>query len=195
MSADSFLDRVFEHIPDLSREKFNYTSWRFEKRPTGEGVALVPESDVDVEKIIACILNVEAYPQNVRYVESTEVLQRRSDTDFTYVQKLDLPLLGGIQTAINLADYGERDGYRIVAWDQNDEATEALDKKKGGARTQYNLGAWLVKPNEVLYSLSSAPRKADVGSLKFAVMTKGADATAGEVLKSNIDGMVAWSRK
>lgn len=195
MSADAFLDRVFEHLPGMPRDKFNYKSWRFEKRPTSEGVALDPGKDIDVEKMVGCILNVAEYPKNVRYVDSTEILEKTSDSDFTYVQRLSLPVLGGMQMAIRLADYGERDGYRIVAWDQDDAATDALDKKKGGARTQYNLGAWLLKSDEVLYALSSAPRKADVGSLKFAVMTKGADAGASEVLKSNIDGMVAWSKR
>jgi hypothetical protein len=195
LSADEFLDRVFDHIPALpDRSGFSYKSWSYAKRPTSEGVGKVPVQ-IDVAAMVSCILNVEGYPRNVRYVDSVEVLQRRSETDFTYIQRLSLPMLGGLQMALNLADVGERDGYRVVAWHQDDAATDALDKKRGGARTQYNLGAWLLKPDEVLYALSSAPRKEDVGSLKFAVMTKGAEATASEVLKSNIEGMVAWSKQ
>jgi hypothetical protein len=151
--------------------------------------------DIDVDAMVARILDVTEYPRNVRYVDSVEVLDRRSDSDFTYVQKLNLPMLGGLQMALHLADIGDREGFRVVAWHQDDDATDALDKKRGGARTQYNLGAWLLKPDLVLYALSSAPRKQDVGSLKFAVMTKGAEATASEVLKSNIEGMVAWSKQ
>jgi hypothetical protein len=104
-------------------------------------------------------------------------------------------MLGGLQSALAIRDGGERDGFRVVSWEQDDTATELLDKKQGGARTEYNLGAWLLKPDEVLYALASAPRRQDVGSLKYAVMTKGAEATAREVLKGNIEGMVAWSKR
>ena len=195
MSADEFLDRVFDHIPSLpDRSGFSHTSWSYAKRPTSEGIGRLPV-DIDVDAMVARILDVTEYPRNVRYVDSVEVLDRRSDSDFTYVQKLNLPMLGGLQMALHLADIGDREGFRVVAWHQDDDATDALDKKRGGARTQYNLGAWLLKPDLVLYALSSAPRKQDVGSLKFAVMTKGAEATASEVLKSNIEGMVAWSKQ
>lgn len=195
MSADLFLDRVFDHIGSLSRSGgFSHKSWSYQNRPTSEGLGLLP-LEIDVEAMVGCILDVEAYPSNVRYVESVEILERRSDTDLTYVQKLNLPMLGGLQMVLALTDVGTRGGYRVVSWQQDDAATEALDKKNGGARTQYNLGAWLLKPNEVLYALSSAPVKKDVGSLKFAVMTKGAEVTASEVLKSNIEGMAAWSKR
>lgn len=194
-AAEDFLDRVFEKVPGLGRDKFGYASWRYSGRPTQEGVGLLPGTDVDVDAMVARVLDVEHYPGNIRYVDSTEMLQQRSDSDFTYVQRLDLPMLGGMQMAIHLSDFGERDGYRVVAWSQDDDATDKLDKKRGGARTEYNLGAWLIKADEVAYALSSSPRKKDVGSLKFAIMTKGADVTAGEVLKSNIEGMIAWSKK
>ncbi len=195
MSAEEFLGRVFDHIPELNRSGgFSHRSWSYGGRPTKEGIGLLPV-DIDIESMVTCILNVEEYPRNVRYVESVEILDRRADNDFTYVQRLSLPMLGGLQMALRLVDLGERGGYHVVAWHQDDEATDALDKKRGGARTQYNLGAWLLKEHEVIYALASAPRKADVGSLKFAVMTKGAEATASEVLKSNIEGMVAWSKQ
>ena len=57
------------------------------------------------------------------------------------------------------------------------------------------LGAWLLADDAVGYALSSAPRKSDVGTLKYMAMTKGADATAGEVLKQNIQGMIAWAHR
>ncbi len=192
MSADAFLDRVLPHLDALSQERFNHTSWRFENRPTSEGVGLMPHEDVDVEVMVAHICDVEAYPDNVRYVEGTEVVERRSATDVTYVQRMHLPVLGRVQVQINLSDYGVRDGWRIVAWDQDDEATQALDKKQG-ARTAYNLGAWLLAENAVAYALSSAPVKSDMNSLKYMAMTKGADATAGEVMRQNIEGMLRWA--
>jgi hypothetical protein len=192
VSADAFLDRVLPHLADLHRDRFNHTSWRFEGRPTHEGVGLKPHPDTDVEAMVACICEVEGYPDNVHYVEGIDVVERRSDTDVTYVQHMNLPVLGRVQVQINLADYGERDGWRIVAWDQDDEATGALDKKHG-ARTEYNLGAWLLADDAVAYALSSAPRKSDMNALKYMAMTKGADAMAGEVMKQNIEGMLHWA--
>lgn len=195
MIAEEFLDRVFAHIGDIPEKSgFSHTSWSHEGRPTSEAIGRYPV-DIDIEAMVSRILDVEGYKSNVDYVESIEVLDRTSDSDFTYVQKLSLPVLGGLQMALHLADVGEREGYRVVAWEQDDAATDALDKKNGGARTQYNLGAWLLRSDLVLYALSSAPRKKDVGSLKFAVMTKGGEATASEVLKGNIKGMVAWSQR
>lgn len=194
MSADEFLDRVMPHVAALSRDHFSHTSWRFESRPTSEAVGLLPNPDTDIEAMVQHILDVEAYPDNIRYVEDIEVVQRRSDTDVTYVQHMNLPLLGRIQVQIHLSDFGERDGFRVVAWDQDDDGTAALDKKRG-ARTAYNLGAWLLAEDVVGYALSSAPRKSDVGTLKYMAMTRGADATASEVLKQNIHGMVAWAHR
>ncbi len=192
MSADAFLDRVLPHIADLSREKYNSVTWRFEKRPTSEGLGLMPREGVDVDAMVSHICDVEGYPENVRYVEDVEVIERRSETDVTYVQRMHLPVLGRMQVQINLSDFGIREGWRIVAWDQDDEATSALDKKHG-ARTAYNLGAWLLAEDAVGYALSSAPLKSDMNALKYMAMTKGADATAGEVMRQNIEGMSHWA--
>lgn len=192
MSADAFLDRVFPHVANLGREHYNSTTWRFENRPTSEGVGLKPHADVDIEAMVTHICDVEGYPEHVRYVEAVDLIERRSDTDVTYVQHMNLPVIGRIQVQIHLTDYGVRDGWRVVAWDQDDEATAALDKKRG-ARTAYNLGAWLLAEDAVAYALSSAPLKSDMNALKYMAMTKGADATAGEVMRQNIDGMVRWA--
>jgi hypothetical protein len=194
VSADEFLDRVMPHVASLNPERFSHTSWRFEGRPTSETVGVLPNPDTDVELMVTHILDVEAYPDNVKYVESVEVVERRSDSDVTYVQRMNLPLIGRIQVQIHLSDFGDRDGFRVVAWDQDDEGTAALDKKQG-ARTAYNLGAWLLTESSVGYALSTAPLKSDVGTLKYMAMTKGADATASEVLRQNIHGMVNWAHR
>lgn len=192
---EGFLSRVSEHLASLERDGFKSTSWRFENRPTTEGVGLMAGVDLDVEKMVSCVMNVEAYPDNVQYVDSIEVRDRVSEGDVTYVQRMKLPALGGIQVVLHLVDLGERDGYRVVGWTQEDAATEGLNPKQGGARTAYNLGAWLIKPDEVAYSLSAAPIKKDVGAIKYALMTKGADATAGTVMRATIDGMTGWSKR
>ena len=72
--------------------------------------------------------------------------------------------------------------------------TANLDKKQG-ARSDYNVGAWLLKDDAVGYALSSAPKRDDVGRLKFAALTKGADAGATQVVQANIEGMIRWSRR
>ncbi len=191
-AAEEFLDRVLAHEKDLSMEKFNYTSWKFENRPTSEGFGVLPGVDVDVAAMAQHILDVENYPGNVKYVDATEIVERRSPTDVTYVQRMNLPVIGKIQVQIHLADYGVREGWHIIAWDQDDAGTEALNKKQG-ARTAYNLGAWLLAEDAVGYALSSAPLKSDMNTLKYMAMTKGAEATVGEVLKQNIEGMLAWT--
>ena len=193
-ALEDFLSRVNEHLPGLSRDKFSNDSWRYQDRPTSEGLGLKPGVSVDPEKVVACILDVEAYKENVKYVEEVTVTER-GDNYVIYTQKVKLPVLGGLQFSIKLEDLGEIDGYRVVGWNQDDARTEALDKKHGGARTEYNLGAWLVKPDEVAYALSAVPLKKDVGSLKYAVMTKGADATASSVLSDNIDAMIEWANR
>lgn len=177
---------------ELSRERYNHVSWRYEDRPTSEGVGLLPHYDTDIESMVAHILAVEDYPDNVKYVEAIEIVDRVSDSEVTYVQRMNLPLIGRIQVQIHLADYGDMEGYRVVAWHQDDEGTAALDKKQG-ARTAYNLGAWLLQDDAVAYALSSAPLKSDLGTLKYMAMTKGADAGASEVLRQNIEGMIKWA--
>lgn len=193
--AEQFLKRVREHWGELKASGYSSATWRFDDRPTNEGLGLKRGLTVDVEPLVTRIMDVENYPGNVKYVESTKVTDQISDSEFIYIQKLKLPVLGGVQMSLHLQDIGERDGYRVVAWAQDDAGTEALDKKQGGARTQYNLGAWLIKPTEVAFALSSAPFKKDVGAIKFAVMTKGADATAGVVISSTIDSMIGWARR
>jgi hypothetical protein len=194
VSADAFLNRVLPHLETLHRDRFHATTWRFENRPTSEGVGVKPHPGTDIDEMVARICDVEGYPEHIRFVEATEVIERRSDTDVTYVQHMNLPVIGRIQVQIHLHDYGVRDGWRIVAWDQDDEATDALDKKKG-ARTAYNLGAWLLTEDAVAYALASAPRKSDMNTLKYMAMTKGADATAGEVIRQNIEGMLHWAHQ
>jgi hypothetical protein len=45
------------------------------------------------------------------------------------------------------------------------------------------------------YAFGSAPKRDDVGFLKWKALTSGADAAAGRVLRANIEGMARWSNK
>lgn len=193
-SAEEFLGRVMEHLKDMPRDKYSNTSWRYEGRPTGEGVGLKPGVELDVDKVVQRVLDVENYADNIKFVESCTISNKISDSEIVYVQRMKLPVIGKVQVSLHIEDLGERDGYRVVAWDQDDPGTMALDKHQG-IRTEYNLGAWLIKTDELAFALSSAPIKKDVGSLKYALMTKGADATSGTAISTNIDAMVAWSHR
>ena len=197
MSADQFIERVFAHLPAGTPQTFTFESWSFGGKPTNEGVGLLPVAGLDPDKVRACILDVDHYVGNVGHVEECRSI---ADARFVppnsvrFYQRIDVPVLARIQMELVLADYGERSGWRVLGWHQLDPETSRLDPKRG-ARSAYNDGAWLVRPGAVVYALSSAPQRDDVGRLKFAALTKGADAAASRMIKSTIEGMVAWSRR
>ncbi len=191
-----FLDRVFRHDPRGPVTRYQFQSWRQADRPTSEGLGVLPLPGVDVERLASNILDVDRYVGNVDHVVACQGI---TDERFSpplavrFYQRIKVPVLGEIHMELVLTDHGEREGYRVLAWHQLDPETSRLDTRRG-ARSAYNNGAWLLKPDAVGYALSSAPQKGDVGRLKFAALTRGADATAAQVIKANIEGMVRWSR-
>lgn len=197
MSASEFLDRVFPHIGKLSPRRFSFEAWRHAGRPTNEGVGLLPGMTVDVDRMAARIMDVDNYAGNIEYVEESRAVQgpeHSPPSAVRFYQRIKVPVLGALQTELVLTDFGVRDGYRVLAWHQQDAATRALNPRKG-ARTDYNLGAWLIRADAVAYALSSAPRRDDLGRLKFAALTKGADAGAAKMVQANIRGMIDWSNR
>ena len=44
-SAEPFIGRVLEQLEGMPRDRFSSKSWRFEDRPTSEGVGLKPGID------------------------------------------------------------------------------------------------------------------------------------------------------
>jgi hypothetical protein len=197
VSANDFLDRVFKHVPRGGAPRFKFESWRHQGRPTAEGFGVVPMSGFDVEKLAGRIMDVDHYAGNVDAVaECRSIADSRFSppTAVRFYQRIKIPALGEIQMDLVLTDHGTRDGFRVLAWHQLDAETEKLNKKRG-PRSAYNVGAWLIKPDLVGYALSSAPRKDDVGRIKFGLLTKGADATAGPVVRAAIDGMVRWAKR
>ncbi len=193
MSAQAFIDRVFKNLPAVGR-KFSFNAWRHAGRPTSEGVGINPMAGVNIEKMAERIMDTGHYPGNIDYVVETRVVSDHRPERIHFYQRIKVPVLAEIQMELMLVDHGERDGWRVLAWYQLDDATLKLNPRRG-ARSEYNVGAWLLKPEAVGYALSSAPRKEDVGRLKFAALTKGADASAAQVVKANIEGMVRWSRR
>lgn len=197
MSAAEFLDRVFPHVPRLTGSRFAFEAWRHAGRPTNEGVGLQPGLSVDVDRLVGRLMDVGHYAGNVDYVDESRVVADPTAVPpkaVRFYQRIKVPVLGALQMELVLTDFGMRDGFRVLAWHQHDEATRALNPRMG-ARTDYNLGAWLIRPDAVAYALSSAPRRDDVGRLKFAALTTGADAGAGKMVEANIAGMVRWAQR
>ncbi len=192
----AFLDRLFRNLPPQGRS-FAFKSWRHGSRPTGEGVGILPVPGVNVDSVAGRILDVAAYRSNIDFVVESRTV---ADPRYTppkgvhFYQRIKIPVLGEVQMELALEDFGERDGWRVIAWSTLDAETNRLDPKRG-ARFEYNEGAWLLRGDAVGYALSSCPRKSDVGRLKFAAMTKGADASAPKMVKANIEGMLAWARR
>ena len=196
MSANPFLDRAFAHLPRVG-SSFQFQTWNHPGRTTAEGVGVVPMPGLDVDRMVTRILDLDHYTGNIDYVvESRRIADPRYEApkDHHFYQRVKIPVLGEVQMELLLTDHGDRDGWRTISWTALGPETNRLDPKRG-SRFEYNDGAWLLRADAVGYALSSCPRKDDVGRLKFAAMTKGADATAGTMLKANIEGMVRWSRR
>lgn len=195
MDHTAFLDRVFARLPASPPNEFTFQSWNHAGRPTDEGFGLCPVPGVDPEKLIAAVMDVDAYVGNVQHVSVSRSI---ADSRFVqpeavrFYQKVDIPVLGAVHHELVLHRVGERDGYLVAAWHVLRSETDALSAKEG-FRSDYNLGAWLVKPGFVGYALASAPKREDVGFLKWKALTKGADAAAGRVVKANIEGMAKWA--
>lgn len=197
MSTQEFLDRVWQHMPKNPPKSYFFEAWRYQDKPTSEGLGLLPAPGVNVDKLIACILDVDHYVGNVEHVVECRTV---ADPRFTPPQqlrmyeKINVPMISKLQMELVLTDAGERDGFRLIYWEQLNPESMRLDPK-AAARSEFNVGAWIAKPGLVGYALSSSPVRDDVGLLKFKAMTKGADAIAQRVFKSNMEGMLAWSRR
>jgi len=192
-----FLDRVFINLPAAHSSGLNSKFWNFAGRPTNEGVGVLSIANIDVDMLVATIMNVSEYRGNVDYIEESRAVPDPNCNPPRCVhvyQRFRLPFMPSLHHEILLKDLGERDGWRVLAWQLIDDETGRLDPRQA-ARFDYNVGAWLVKPDAVAFASSSAPRPSDVGTLTYAILTKGGDATARTMMKVNIKGMVAWSRR
>ncbi|MFT7624697.1 MAG: hypothetical protein ACI9WU_003886 [Myxococcota bacterium] len=195
MQSSEFLDRVFARLATPGN-RFRFESWSVPGRPTAEGLGVLPVA-VDVDAMVARILDVDHYCGNIDHVAESRSLpdpQLSLPEGVRFYQRLKIPMVAELQFVNAMRDYGERDGWRVIGWSLLKEPTEALNTRQG-ARFDYNDGAWLLRPDGIGYALASAPRKKDVGRIKFAVMTKGADATAPLLLENNIKGMLRWSAR
>jgi len=195
MEAKAFVERVLPHLPSSTPSRFTFKSWKQRGRPTAEGFGIMPLPGLVPEKLIDAVMDVDHYVGNVQHVsECRSILDDRFRPPgaVRLYQRVNIPVLGTLHQELVLHRLGEIRGYQIAAWELLKPETDRLDTRRG-FRSEYNLGAWLAAPGVVGYALCSAPRKSDVGRLKFAALTRGADAAAGKVLKLAIEGMARWA--
>ncbi len=194
-----FLDRVFRNIPAASNppQTFLFKSWEVDGKITNEGIGLMPVSAIDPEKLIARVMDVDHYVGNIDYVKECRGIP---DPRFSpphavrFYQYLDLPMISNVHHELVLVDGGTRKGYRYAYWYMLEPETKRLDPNKG-ARSAFNIGAWIVSPKAVGYALSSWPMREDVGYLSWKAMTSGADLAAKSTIENNIKGMISWTKK
>jgi len=197
LEHEAFVERVLSRLPAGKPTSFTWNAWKHAGRPTQEGFGIMPIPGVDPDKVIAAVMDVDHYVGNVEHVATCRSV---ADSRFTppeavrFYQKVSIPMLGSVHHELVLHDMGERGGYRIAAWSLLGPESEALSAKEG-FRSDYNNGAWIVADGVLGYALASAPKKGDVGRLKWAALTKGADVAASKVVKANIEGMARWAAK
>lgn len=197
MEASAFVDRIFQRIPRLPPTDYVFFHWGWGGRPTDEGFGMLPIAGMNAEGVAAAIMDVDHYRGNVEHVVECRAI---ADSRYTppervrFYQRIDIPMLGAVHHELVLQRMGSRQGYEILAWDLLKSETDALNPKQG-ARSDYNSGAWLVGNGVLGYALASAPKRDDVGFLKFKALTSGADAAASRVIKTNIEGMAKWAAR
>ncbi|MCO4746113.1 MAG: hypothetical protein KC912_15055 [Proteobacteria bacterium] len=197
MEHEAFVQRVMQRVPASKPTAFSFQSWKHGGRPTAEGFGIMPIAGVDPAKIADAVMDIDHYVGNVEHVSISRSI---ADDRFVppaalrFYQKVDIPVLGSVHHELVLHRMGEINGYTVCAWDVLRSETDALSKRDG-FRSDYNQGAWFAAPGVLGYALASAPKRDDVGFLKWKALTKGADAAASRVLKANLEGMARWAAR
>ena len=195
--VSAFLNRVFKALPKAAPTSYTFQAWDAEGKPTKEGFGLMPASGLNPEEVVARIMDVDHYVGNLDHVLVCRAIRDGRflpPQSVRFYQKLDLSILGDIHHELVLVDGGTRSGYRLVYWYMLGPETEARGSDDA-ARSQYNVGAWIISDSAIGYALSSAPRREDVSFVKWAALTDGADIAAEGVVKSNIEGMITWVKR
>lgn len=197
MEVQSFLDRVLAHLPATPPTSFQFYHWAHGGRPTEEGVAIMPLPGAVPAKVIDAVMDVDHYVGHLDHVAACRSIP---DSRYTppeavrFYQKIDVPLLGSLHHELVLHRLGTHRGFEVAGWDILRKETDALSPKEG-FRSDYSHGVWLAAPGIVGYALGSAPKREDVGLLKWKAMTSGADAAASRVLKANLEAVARWAAK
>ena len=142
-------------------------------------------------------MDVDGYEGHIAHVETCRSLRdpapERPESIHLF-QRIKVPGVAKLQHELVLVDAGTLKGYRIAYWYLLGPETESLDPQ-AGARSEFNVGAWLVAPGVVGYALSTWPRRNDMNALQWVLLTSGADGLAKKVVEGNIDGIAAWTKE
>jgi hypothetical protein len=192
-----FLDRVLQRAPRAGVGVGDYTfeHWSVPGKITDEALGLLPVPGVDAKRFLAKVMDLDRYTGPIPHVIASRIipdLAYPQPAKARFYQRIRIPLLGDVQQEIAIELAGAQAGYEVASWRMLERETAALDPKNG-IRGQYNDGAWLVAPGVVGYALSSAPRREDVGFLKWKALTTGADVAASRVIRDNIAAMARWA--
>lgn len=192
-----FLQRVLKHVPAGPPGQYQLSHWANAGRPTEEALGVLAIPGLDPQKAIDAVMDVDHYKGNLDHVA---VCRSVADPRFVapdhvrFYQRLDVPLLGTIHHELVLHRLGTHKGFLVAGWDILAPETNALSAKEG-FRSDYSHGVWLAAPGMLGYAFGSAPKRDDVGFLKWKALTSGADAAAGRVLRANIEGLARWAAK
>jgi hypothetical protein len=195
--AAAFVERAFQRLPVTAPSGFTWQHWNHAGRPTDEGFGLLPVPGLDPQKVMDCVMDVDHYVGNLDHVV---ICRSVSDSRFgrphkvRAYQKVDIPMLGGLHHEFVLERAGQHRGYEVAAWALLGPETSSLSSKDA-ARSDYSLGAWIAAPGMLGYALASAPRREDVGLLKWKALTAGADVAASKVLRNNLEVMARWASR
>ena len=195
MELQAFLQRVLAHLPASTPAGFHTAQWAHGGRPTNEALAMLQLPGLDPAKAIGAVMDVDHYVGNLAHVT---VCRSIPDPRFVppakvrFYQRIDIPLLGAVHHELVLERLGDHRGLTAAGWSILTPETSALSAKEG-FRSDYSHGLWLAAPGRLVYALGSAPRREDVGFLKWKALTSGADAAAARVLRANLEGLGRWA--
>lgn len=197
MELPAFLDRVLAHLPATPPSAFTFSHWPHGGRQTEEAVALMPIPGLDPARAIDAVMDVDHYVGNLDHVAACRSVK---DPRFVapdkvrFYQRVDIPMLGGVHHELVLERLGTQRGYLAAGWSILTPETSALSAKEA-FRSEYSHGVWLAAPGVLGYALGSAPRRDDVGFLKWKALTSGADVAAPRVLRANLEALGRWAAR
>ena len=197
MSENPFLKRVLEKVPGAGDRitEYLFKHWSVPGKPTDEALGVLPVPGVDAEKFMTRVMDIDHYVGPIPHVvvsRSVQDARFAAPEKLRLYQRIKIPVLGDVHQEVLLQRFGQMSGYEVAAWTLLEPETDALAKETA-IRCSYNDGAWLVAPGFVAYALSSAPKREDVGFLKWKALTAGADAAAPKVIRDTIGAMAKWA--
>jgi hypothetical protein len=194
-----FLGRVLEELSEggAGVTGYQFRQWEREGKPTHEVLGIKAIPGVDPDDVISRVMDVDGYEGHIAHVEACRSLRdpaHETPERVHFFQRVEIPGVAKVQHELVLVDAGILNGYRLAYWYLLGPKTEALDPG-AGARSEFNVGAWIVAPGVVGYALSTWPRRGDVNGLQWVLLTSGADGLAKKVVEHNLDGIAAWAKE